>query len=94
MGNFLKEEFIKSEHQKEMFNRLYKIAQKKKKWTELFKEQWAIGIVTYLKTEEDFQKIFTLLDNGVKNDSIIQHSAFLISYKRQHPAYAKYILKI
>lgn len=93
MGDFLKEEFIKTKHQKEMFNRLYKIAQKKK-WTELFKEQWSIGVVTYLKAEEDFKKIFEMLDKGIKNTSIIQHTAFLISYKRQHPSYVKNVLKI
>lgn len=93
MGNFEKNDFIKTKHQKEMFEKLYKIAAKKR-WTKLFKEQWAIGIVTYLKSDDDFNKIFELLNNGEKDVGIIQQTAFLISYKRQHPSYVKNVLKI
>lgn len=88
MANLPREIFVKTEKQKALFDRVYKIA-KRKRWTEEHKEQWAIMIVSDIKTDEEFEKINKLLDTGVKKTEDISFYAFNLLYKRQHPDYVK-----
>lgn len=89
MGDLPKELFVKTEKEKALFERVYKIAKRKRSWTDLFKEQWAISVVSDIKTDEEFEKINKLLDTGTTKTDVISTYAFNLKYKRQHPEYVK-----
>ena len=88
MANLPKELFVKTKKQKELFEKLYKIA-KRKHWTDLHKEQWSISVVSDIKTDEEFDKINKLLATGTRKTEDISFLAFNLKYKRQHPEYVK-----
>jgi hypothetical protein len=88
MGNLPKELFVRTEKDKALFERVYKIA-KRKKWTDEHKEQWSIMVVSDIQTDEEFEKINKLLDTGIKDTSKISFYAFNLKYKRQYPSYVK-----
>lgn len=93
MGDLPIDKFIKTEKQKELYEKLKNFV-KRKRWTEHFKEQWAISVVSWLETEDELKIIFDMLKSNDVNDSQINQTAFKLAYKRQHPTYAKKILKI
>ena len=86
MGDIPRDRFLKTQALRDLYERLYDVI-KDEDCTESWKEQWRLGIISDIETDEEIRIINKLIDMGIKDSENLASKALYLYFIRKNPRY-------
>lgn len=88
MGDIPRDMYLQTKQQRDLYERLSKLIDEE--WTDSWKEQWRLGIISDLETDEEFAKVNKLLDMGITDPENLSSKTLRLYFTRKNPKYFMY----